>query len=108
MRDAAEARPASPPTSGAGATASVPKAPAAPPVGTSAQESGATTDGELKLQIQVVVYSEVPAERMVFIDGRRYMEGDKVDPETVVERITPEGAVVTRRGQRLVLTSGRP
>jgi hypothetical protein len=58
--------------------------------------------------VQVVVYSDVPAQRMVFIDGRRYAEGDKVDPETVVERITPDGAVITRRGQRFALTSGRP
>ena len=61
-----------------------------------------------KLQVQVVLYSEVPAERMVFIDGRRYAEGDRVDADTVVERITPDGAVVTRRGQRFTLTSGRP
>jgi len=61
-----------------------------------------------KLQVQVVVYSDVAAERMVFIDGRRYREGDKVDAETVVERITPEGAIVVRRGQRFALTSGRP
>ncbi len=59
-----------------------------------------------KLRVQVVVYSDVPAERMVFIDGRRYAEGASVDAETVVERITPEGAVVVRRGQRFVLTSG--
>jgi hypothetical protein len=56
----------------------------------------------------VVVYSDVPAQRLVFINGRRYAEGDKVDAETVVERITPEGAVVTRRGQSFALTSGRP
>ena len=61
-----------------------------------------------KLQIQVVVYSDVPAERMVIIDGRRYAEGEKVDADTIVERITPDGAVVTRRGQRFALTSGRP
>ena len=63
---------------------------------------------EPKLKVQVVVYSDVPAQRLVFIDGRRYAEGDKVDAETVVERITPEGAVVTRRGQSFALTSGRP
>jgi general secretion pathway protein B len=61
-----------------------------------------------KLQIQVVVYSDVPAQRMVIIDGRRYAEGEKVDAETVVERITPDGAVVNRGGQRFELTSGRP
>jgi len=56
----------------------------------------------------VVVYSDVPAQRLVFINGRRYAEGDRVDAETVVERITPEGAVVTRHGQSFALTSGRP
>ena len=61
-----------------------------------------------KLQVQVVLYSEVPSERMVFINGRRYAEGDKVDADTVVERITPEGAVVARGGERFTLTSGRP
>jgi hypothetical protein len=61
-----------------------------------------------KLHVQVVVYSADPAERMVFIDGRRYAEGQNVDAETVIERITPDGAVVTRRGQRFTLTSGRP
>jgi len=45
---------------------------------------------------------------MVIIDGRRYAEGEKVDADTVVERITPEGAIVTRHGQRFALTSGRP
>jgi len=54
----------------------------------------------------VVLYSEVPAERLVFIDGRRYAEGDKVDADTVVERITPQGAVVVRNGRSFTLTSG--
>jgi len=61
-----------------------------------------------KLQVQVVLYSDVPSERLVFINGRRYAEGDRVDADTVVERITNDGAVVTRRGERLTLTSGRP
>jgi hypothetical protein len=45
---------------------------------------------------------------MIIIDGRRYGEGQKLDAETVVERITPTGAVVSRQGQRITLTSGRP
>ncbi|HEY3188986.1 MAG TPA: general secretion pathway protein GspB [Solirubrobacteraceae bacterium] len=85
--------PISPPTP-APATAP-PPAPAAPPP--------ADTP---KLQVQVVLYSEVPAERLVFIDGRRYAEGDKVDADTVVERITPQGAVVVRNGRSFTLTSG--
>jgi hypothetical protein len=80
----------------------------APPPPTPASDRAAPPAVETpKLQVQVVVYSDVPAQRMVFIDGRRYAEGDKVDAETVIERITPEGAIVTRRGQRHTLTSGR-
>ena len=61
-----------------------------------------------KLTLQVLVYSEAPGQRMVFIDGRRYTEGDAIDAETVLERITAEGAVVRRRGQRFVISDRRP
>lgn len=61
-----------------------------------------------KLTLQVLVYSEAPGQRMVFIDGRRYTEGDAIDAETVLERITAEGAVVKRRGQRFVISDRRP
>jgi pyruvate/2-oxoglutarate dehydrogenase complex dihydrolipoamide acyltransferase (E2) component len=104
-----EARPTSPPTAPATAPVAPFATPSAPATSAPApQNTSATAVEEPRLQVQVVVYSDVPAQRMVFIDGRRYAEGDKVDAETVVERITPEGAVVTRRGQRFPLTSGRP
>jgi len=104
-----EARSTSPPTAAATAAVAPLATPSAPPTSAPApQNTSPTAVEEPRLQVQVVVYSDVPAQRMVFIDGRRYAEGDKVDAETVVERITPEGAVVTRRGQRFPLTSGRP
>jgi pyruvate/2-oxoglutarate dehydrogenase complex dihydrolipoamide acyltransferase (E2) component len=104
-----EARPTSPPPAAATAAVAPLVTPSAPPTSAPApQNTSPTAVEEPRLQVQVVVYSDVPAQRMVFIDGRRYAEGDKVDAETVVERITPEGAVVTRRGQRFPLTSGRP
>ena len=101
-RDTADAPPTSPRTVGPTPLA----APSVPVVAPSS--TGPASGGPPKLHIQVVVYSDVPAQRMVFIDGRRYAEGDRVDADTVVDRITPDGAVVTRRGQRLTLTSGRP
>ena len=58
--------------------------------------------------IQVLVYSDVPAQRMVFIDGRSYREGDALDSETVLERITADGIVMKRRGQRFVISNPRP
>ena len=102
-RDTVEARPASP------RPAVSPSGPASPPASAPAGDGTAPPAVDApKLRIQVVVFSDVPSERMVIIDGRRYAEGDRIDAETVVERITPEGAVVTRRGQRFALISGRP
>jgi general secretion pathway protein B len=83
-------------------------APAAPAPAAPVAESAPPATEAPKLKIQVVLYSDDPAERMVIIDGRRYAEGQKLDPDTVIERITPDGAVISRRGQRFPLTSGRP
>ncbi len=108
-RDTAEPRPASPRMAVAAAPVSRSGPVVAPTASIPAVDVATPPAGDApKLQIQVVVYSDVPAERMVIIDGRRYAEGDKVDAETVVERITPEGAIVAHRGQRFALTSGRP
>lgn len=83
---------------------------AAPPVASSAPTgapSPTASDPRAKLALQVLVYSDIPSQRMVFIDGRRYREGDTIDADTVLERITPEGAVLNRGGQRFVLTDRR-
>ena len=56
-----------------------------------------------RLTLDVLVYSEVPAERLVFISGRKYVEGQMLDGDTVVEQITPDGAVLQHQGKRIVL-----
>jgi general secretion pathway protein B len=66
-----------------------------------------TSDAAPKLILQVLVYSDIPSQRMVFMDGRRYVEGDPIDAETTLERLTPDGAVVNRRGQRFTITDRR-
>jgi len=40
---------------------------------------------------------------MVFINGRKYVEGQQVDGGYLLEAISPEGAVLTRDGQRFFL-----
>jgi hypothetical protein len=55
------------------------------------------------LRLNVLVYSERPADRMVFINSRRYVEGERVDGKHLVEEITPEGAVLSHEGQRFLL-----
>lgn len=56
--------------------------------------------------MSVHLYSENKAERIVFINGKRYGEGDLLEPDCVLESITPEGAVLRQGEERLVLKPG--
>ena len=56
-----------------------------------------------RLALDVLVYSEVPAERLVFINGRKYVEGQMVDEGAVIEQITPDGAILRHEGKQIVL-----
>lgn len=56
-----------------------------------------------KMKLQMLVYSDIPGERLVFINDRKYVEGSSIDGKLIVERITPEGAVLTHEGKRFLL-----
>jgi hypothetical protein len=71
------------------------------------EKAGGRTAPPPAIALQVLVYSDVPAERMVFIDGRRLIEGDSIDAETTLERINKDGIVIRRRGVRYVILSQR-
>jgi len=78
--------------------------PAAPATGAPGSAPAATSDEILRsLALQALVYADTPAERMVFINGRKYREGDVVQPDLVLQQITETGAVLTYRGQLLLL-----
>ena len=51
----------------------------------------------------MLVYSELPAERLVFINGRKYVEGQAVTGDVVVEQITPDGVILRQADQRIEL-----
>ncbi|MBZ0159488.1 MAG: general secretion pathway protein GspB [bacterium] len=55
------------------------------------------------LRLQVHVYSEVPAERRVFINNQKYVEGQRIDANLVVESITSDGVFVSYQGKRVLL-----
>ncbi len=52
---------------------------------------------------RVVVYSDVATQRMIFIDNRKYVEGQSIDGNVVVESIVPDGAILLYQGKRIKL-----
>jgi Type II secretion system protein B len=83
---------APPPTAAAPPAAPTPVAPPA--------TARSTTS---KLKLEVLSYSEVPAQRLVFISGHRYREGDTVEGGAKVEEIREDGVVLSDQGQRFTL-----
>jgi general secretion pathway protein B len=63
--------------------------------------------GELNvphMHLDIHVYSGDPAERFVFINMRRYNEGNATQEGPKVERITRTGVVMSHQGQQFLLT----
>jgi general secretion pathway protein B len=56
-----------------------------------------------ELRLEALVFADSPKDRKVFINGRRYMEGDKLEDGILVERIIEEGAILSHGGHRFVL-----
>ncbi len=56
-----------------------------------------------QMTLDVLVYSDQGDDRMVFINSRKYVEGQAVVGGIVVEAIIPEGAVLSYEGQPFLL-----
>jgi type II secretion system (T2SS) protein B len=79
--------------------ASVPFTPVAPAIPPS--------PGRPALKLEALIYSDVPSQRMVFINGRRYVEGDTVDGRLRVEEIHEDGVDLSEQGRRTTLRATR-
>ena len=55
------------------------------------------------LRLELHAYSERPRDRFVFINGRRYVEGDRLPEGPQVVTIEPRGAVLSHLGRRFLL-----
>jgi len=56
------------------------------------------------LRIDIHVYSDMPAERFVFINMDKYREGDTLNEGPGVEAITESGVVLSYQGREFLLT----
>jgi general secretion pathway protein B len=61
--------------------------------------------GVAALHLDLHVYSTQPQQRFVFVNSRKYKEGDTLAEGPVVEQITPDGAVLNFRGSRFRLSN---
>jgi general secretion pathway protein B len=68
---------------------------------------GSLQEAANKMILNIHVYSEVKGERKVFINGKKYLEGDYVDGQYLLKEITPEGAVLSYEGDKVILRPGR-
>ena len=82
------------------------------PVSPTGKTEGLPTANELRLQgfltglplhLDLHVYYPEPSRRVVFISGKRYREGDRVNGGAVVREIVPDGVVLEDRGRRFLL-----
>lgn len=55
------------------------------------------------LKLDIHVYSGNPAERFVFVNMRKYTEGQTLSEGPVVERIRPDGVVLNAQGTRFLV-----
>jgi general secretion pathway protein B len=62
-----------------------------------------TTAGLPELSVDLHVYADDPAKRVVFINGRRYQRGSVLVEGPTIEEINREGAVLSYRGRRFLL-----
>ena len=63
------------------------------------------TGGVAALHLDLHVYVTQPQQRFIFVNSRKYKEGDTLAEGPLVEEITPEGAVLNFRGSRFKLSN---
>jgi hypothetical protein len=56
-----------------------------------------------KMPLSLLMYSDNKAERMVYINGRKYVEGDYIEEIYLLESITGDGAIISHQGERTLL-----
>ena len=61
--------------------------------------------GVAALHLDLHVYVEQPQQRFIFVNSRKYKEGDTLAEGPLVEQITPDGAVLNFRGSRFKLSN---
>ncbi len=54
-----------------------------------------------KFKLEVLVWAADPRDRIVFLSGRKFVEGQTVDGKVVVEHIGEDSVTLAYQGQRV-------
>ncbi len=65
------------------------------------QAAGLVSFGSLRVDMHV--YSGDASKRFVFVNMKKYREGDRIKEGPIVEEITPEGVIMNQQGNRFRL-----
>ena len=65
----------------------------------------AARGGVAALHLDLHVYVTQPQQRFIFVNSRKYKQGDTLAEGPLVEEITPDGAVLNFRGSRFKLSN---
>ena len=90
-------------STGKGAAGEPPAAAQAQSPGAAPPKAASFREAVEAMKISILVYDENREERLVFINGRRYAEGEYVEGAYLLESITPDGAVLSQGGDRMLL-----
>jgi len=78
----------------------------AAPVAAPAAKTQPLKEAAEKMSISILVYEENKADRLVFINGTKYVEGDYVDGTYLLKSITPDGVILAHEKEELLLRPG--
>jgi general secretion pathway protein B len=70
------------------------------------EQSVSLQDALASMNMSIHLYADNKEERLVFINGKAYHEGDYLEPGILLESITPEGAVLRSGDEHAVLRPG--
>jgi general secretion pathway protein B len=79
--------------------AELPPAPSGLPLADEIMSPGGTPE----LRLELHVYSDRPEQRFVFINSRKYREGEVLQEGPSVEQIRADGVVLNQQGRRFLL-----
>ena len=85
----------------AGAVAPAPAVAAAPPVPSTPDVGPELRDAMEKFKLEVLVWAVDPRDRMVFLSGRKFVEGQTLDGKVIVEAINDDSITLGYQGQRV-------